>query len=111
MTDEHAAGATPLPERMQPYADDGQGIVPIARGVPRRPALRHDREALTEIVLRLNENLSAADVVLWLISPHPALSNKHPIWCDVDEVRELLDGRTHDELLERAKVIVAKERV
>ncbi len=73
-----------------------------------RPVLRHDRSALTEIVLRLNERLSAADVVLWLISPHPALSNKHPIWCDVDEVRALLDGATQEELLAQAKIAVAK---
>ena len=75
-----------------------------------RPVLRHDRDALAEILAMLNARFYPVDAVLWLISPHPALSNKHPIWCDVDEVRALLDGATHDELLVQAKVIVAKER-
>ncbi len=72
-----------------------------------RPVLRHDRDALAEIFERLEARLPSVDAVIWLISPHPALSNKHPIWCDVDEVRALLDGATHDELLVQAKIAVA----
>jgi len=79
----------------------------IGATVLRSPVLRHDRAALAEIWSRLSEIKPPIDVVLWLISPHPALSNKHPIWCDVDEVRALLDGATQDELLARAKIAVA----
>jgi len=73
-----------------------------------RPMLRHDRAALTKILVMLDARLSPIDALLWLISPHPALSNKHPIWCDVDEVRALLNGATRDELLALAKIAVAK---
>ena len=73
-----------------------------------RPVLRHDRDALTKIWWVLMEIMAPIDAVLWLISPHPALSNKHPIWCQADEVRALLDGATHDELLAQAKIAAAK---
>src|SRR6266851_7169700 len=91
----------------QPPADDGlrksygsQDMAPIAGSVTvLRPVLRHDRDALAEIWSRLGGIMPPADAVIWLISPHPALSNKHPIWCQADELRALLDGATHDELL------------
>ena len=73
-----------------------------------RPVLRHDRAALAEIWSRLGGIMPPIDAIIWLISPHPALSNKHPIWCDVDEVRALLNGATRDELLALAKIAVAK---
>ena len=76
-----------------------------------RPVLRHDRDALAEIWSQLGGIMPPIDAIIWLISPHPALSNKHPIWCDVDEVRALLNGATHDELLAQAKIAVAKANV